>query len=101
MDPSKRASALILSADTLARQVCLDAGGDAFSRGEDVETILKTLRNYFQPDALILTGAIISNLAQFSGAMFINGRPDFRDISARIRPWEATSMNSMFRVARL
>ena len=42
----------IFRMDAIARQVCLNAGGDAFTQGEDVEAILDTLRNYFQPDAL-------------------------------------------------
>ena len=38
--------------DTIARQVCLNAGEDAFMQGEDLGAILKIARNYFQPDAL-------------------------------------------------
>ena len=30
----------------------MNAGGGALMHGEDVETILEILRNYFQPDAL-------------------------------------------------
>ena len=37
--------------DTIARQVCLNAGGDTCMRREDAESILKVLRNYFQPHA--------------------------------------------------
>ena len=43
---------LILQMETIARQVCLRAGCGAFLRGEDVETISKIPRNYFQPEAL-------------------------------------------------
>ena len=35
--------------DTIARPVCLDAGGGTFMQGEDVEIILKVLRNYLKP----------------------------------------------------
>ena len=38
--------------DTIARQVCLNAGGDNFTQGADAENILKVLRSYLQPDAL-------------------------------------------------
>ena len=38
--------------DTLARQVCLNACGDAFLQREDAEHILRILRKYFQLDSL-------------------------------------------------
>ena len=38
--------------DTTARQVCLNAGGDAFTQEEDVGAILEIPRDYFQPDAV-------------------------------------------------
>ena len=38
--------------DTMARQVCLNAGGDTFLDTEDVEAIFGTLRNYSEPDEL-------------------------------------------------
>ena len=37
--------------DTIARPVCLDAGGGTFTQGEDVGVILKVLRNYLKPGA--------------------------------------------------
>ena len=51
VDPSLRASMLAPQVDTVGRQVYLDAGGDGFTQRVDVETIPKTLRNYFRPDA--------------------------------------------------
>ena len=52
VNPSERASMLILRMDTIARQVCLNAGGDTFTQREAADAILKILRNYLQPDAL-------------------------------------------------
>ena len=52
---------LILQMDTIGRQVCLSAGGDTFARGEDVETILKTSREYIQPDA---SGHVYQQMAE-------------------------------------
>ena len=52
MDPSKRSSMLIPQTGAIARQVCWNARSDAFLQREDVESILKGLRNYPRPDAL-------------------------------------------------
>ena len=52
VDPPKRASPLILQMETIARQVYMKAVAHTFMQGEGAETILLTLRNYFQPGAL-------------------------------------------------
>ena len=64
MDPSKRPSTLILQMDTTERQVCSNAGGDTLMQGEDVETILKISRNYFQPDAPVHANRQVKKLLQ-------------------------------------
>ena len=50
--PAERQSALlILHMDPTARQVCMyNAGGDALMAGCDVQLVMRTLRDYFQPD---------------------------------------------------
>ena len=62
LDPSDRASTLILRMDTISRQVCLNAGGDTCSQEEDAENILEVLRSYVQPGAL---GRIYRQAAKF------------------------------------
>ena len=52
VDPSRRASTLYPRMDTIARRICLDAGGDTFPQGEDADTISETLRNYCRPDTI-------------------------------------------------
>ena len=52
VDPSKRPSPLILRMNTIARQVCLNAGDYGFTLGGGSGGHLKVPRNYFQPDAL-------------------------------------------------
>ena len=53
VSPSKRASMLIPQ---------MNPGGGACVKGEGAETILNTLRNYFQPDAL---GHVYQHVAKF------------------------------------
>ena len=38
--------------EQVARQVCLHAGGDTLTQGDDVTTAIQALRDYFQPDAV-------------------------------------------------
>ena len=52
MDPLQRAPTLIPQTGAIARKVCWNAGSGAFLQREDVESILKVLRNYPRPDAL-------------------------------------------------
>ena len=52
VDPSKRGPTSSSRVETFARLARLNAGGDTFMRGEGAETSLKTLRSYFQPDAI-------------------------------------------------
>ena len=54
---------LILQTGTIARHVCLNAGGDAFSRGSAAETNSKILRNFFLSGAL---GHVYQRVAKFS-----------------------------------
>ena len=51
--------------DAIARQVCANAGGDTFLRGEDAETVLRTVRNYVQPATLGRVYQQESKLSQF------------------------------------
>lgn len=50
--PVERQSALLIShMDPTARQVCMyNAGGGALMAGCDVQLVMRTLRDYFQPD---------------------------------------------------
>ena len=48
----KRATSLLLHMDTVARQVCLNSGGDVMMNGADAALVLQALRQYFQPDAV-------------------------------------------------
>ena len=54
---------LILQTGTIARHVCLNAGGDTFSRGEAAETNSKILRNFSLSGAL---GHVYQRVAKFS-----------------------------------
>ena len=51
-DPSQRASTSIPQMDAIARQVCVNAGGDTDILGEKVATILAPSRNHFEQDEL-------------------------------------------------
>ena len=47
----RQSTLLILHMDPTARQVCMyNAGGDTLMAGCDVQLVLSTLRDYFQPD---------------------------------------------------
>ena len=47
----RQSTLLILHMDPAARQVCMNnAGGDTLMAGCDVQLVLSTLRDYFQPD---------------------------------------------------
>ena len=50
--PTERQPALlILHMDPTARQVCMyNSGGDTLMAGCDVQLVMRTLRDYFQPD---------------------------------------------------
>ena len=63
VDPSKRASKVMLRMATSARQVCLDASGNNCVQGEGAGSILETLRNYSQPGTL---GHVCRQVAKFS-----------------------------------
>ena len=52
LGPSRRASALLLRMDTVARQVFLHAGGDTFTNGKGAGSVLGILREYFAPGAV-------------------------------------------------
>ena len=47
----RQSTLLILHMDSTARQVCMyNAGGDTLMAGCDVQLVMSTLRDYFQPD---------------------------------------------------
>ena len=47
----RRASQLVLHMEPLARQICLQNGGDSFMDGVNVAEVLQELKQYFSPDA--------------------------------------------------
>ena len=51
MEPSSRAAALVLNVNSVARQVCLSAGGDHLENTDGVSRALEILRNFFAPEA--------------------------------------------------
>ena len=51
LEPPKRASALILIMDPVAREVCMAAGSDQILGADGVMKIVKLLNDYFAPDA--------------------------------------------------
>lgn len=51
--------------DYIARQVCLNAGGDTLTQGGGAETILNVLREYFQPDTLGYTFRQVAEFFQY------------------------------------
>ena len=79
------AETLILRMGTIARQVCRNAGGDAFLHQLDAEPILTALRNYFQPAA---PDHICEQVTKFL-------RP-----SERAKQWSVTLLNSTSCAAR-
>ena len=47
----RQSTLLILHMDPAARQVCMyNSGGDTLMAGCDVQLVMRTLRDYFQPD---------------------------------------------------
>ena len=50
MDPVPRVPAHISQINTVARAVCMAAGGDVIMDQEGLEKILAQLRDYFAPD---------------------------------------------------
>ena len=61
LEPAKRAAAFLLM-DTVARRVCLHAGGDSRLDGEGVDSILNILRESCAPDA---SGHVCQQVARF------------------------------------
>ena len=52
VEPSGRASSLILRMNTIARLVCLNACGGALMQGEDAGSVSNVSREYARADAL-------------------------------------------------
>ena len=65
LDPSKRAAALILQVETVARQVCLAAGSDSVANNDGAEQILGILKDYFAPDAVDSAFQEVARFLQF------------------------------------
>ena len=51
MEPSNRAAASVIFTNSVARQVCLSAGGDILENADGASRMLKISRNYFAPAA--------------------------------------------------
>ena len=65
LGPGKRASALILRRDSVARQVCLGAESDAVTNIDGLGLILAILRKYFEPDPVDLIYQEVLRFMQF------------------------------------
>ena len=51
IQPDQRASQLVPHMEPLARQICLQSGGDSFMNGVAATEVLQVLKQYFSPDA--------------------------------------------------
>ena len=68
MEPSNRASALVYSMDSVARQDCLSAGGDQIDNNGCAMCMLGKLRYYFAPEAAGSLFQEAVGFSQFRGA---------------------------------